>query len=311
MDRVDEPRAPALADGTSLRGGTRLFESQSACPFQAYARHRLGVEPWPSCPDGLAAWERGNIVHAMMKAFWDALGDQAALQAQDESALAARIDAAVDAAKAKLGAARWRAVPPAVAEAEASRLAATLRAWIDEGERVRPPFRVRAHEQVIRCSIDGLALSARVDRIDELASGGLAVVDYKSGKAFGPNQWFNDRPAGIQIAVYADAVESVEATPVRALAYARLKAGDIGVLGIAESRQLWPALRSADALTGGWAQARARLRDALVRLAGEIRDGVADVAPREPATCSVCGMHALCRIQRLDDGSDVAEERDE
>jgi hypothetical protein len=247
----------------------------------------------------------------MMKAFWDALGDQAALLALDEGTLAARIDAAVEAAKAKLGSVRWHALPAAVAEAEASRLAATLRAWIDEGERVRPPFRVRAHEQAIGCSIDGRALSARVDRVDELASGGLAIVDYKLGKAFGPNQWFKDRPAGIQIAVYADAVETAESAPVRALAYARLKAGDIGVLGIAERAELWPGLRPADAVATDWAQARSRLREALVRLAGEIRDGVVDVAPRAAATCAACGMHALCRIQRLDDGGDAAEERDE
>ena len=311
MECVPEPRAPTIGAGASLRGGTRLFESQSACPFQAYARHRLFVEPWPACPDGLTAWERGNVVHAMMKAFWDAIGDQAALLALDEGSLAARIDAAVDAAKAKLGSARWRALPPAVAAAEASRLAATLTAWIDESERVRPPFRVLVHERAIACSIDGFALSARVDRIDELASGGLAIVDYKSGNAIGPNQWFNDRPAGIQIAVYADAVAHAEGAPVRALVYARLKAGDIGVLGIAENAQLWPGLRPADTVATDWAQARARLRESLVRLAGEIRDGVADVAPRAPATCAVCGLHALCRIQRLDDGGDAAEERDE
>ncbi|MGE5104385.1 MAG: PD-(D/E)XK nuclease family protein, partial [Betaproteobacteria bacterium] len=163
MERVPEPRAPAVAPGASLRGGTRLFESQSACPFQAFARHRLFVEPWPACPDGLTAWERGNVVHAMMKAFWDAVGDQAALLALDAGGLAARIDAAVEAAKAKLGSARWRALPPAVAAAEASRLAATLTAWIDESERVRPPFRVLVHERAIACSIDGFALSARVD----------------------------------------------------------------------------------------------------------------------------------------------------
>jgi hypothetical protein len=98
---------------------------------------------------------------------------------------------------------------------------------------------------------------------------------------------------------------------VRALAYARLKAGDIGVLGIAENAQLWPGLRPADTVAADWTQARARLREALVRLAGEIRDGVADVAPRAAATCTACGLHALCRIQRLGDGGDAAEERDE
>jgi probable DNA repair protein len=314
MERWVEENAPPLAEGASVRGGAQLIESQSACPFQAYARHRLDANTFPECPEGLSAAERGIVLHAMLKAFWDDVGDHAALIALDESALSARIDSAVRSGMMKLGASRWRALLPAVANAEANRLATTLGAWIDEGERVRPAFRVRAHEPSVACEIGGLALRVRVDRIDELASSGLAIIDYKSGATIAPARWFKERPEGLQLAVYAGAVERTTGEPIRALAYARVKAGDIGVVGVAEDAALWPALETVDALRAGlkdWPDARARLHAELVRLAHDIRAGVADVNPRNAATCRYCGLHALCRVQILDDGANEAEADDE
>ena len=314
MERWTDANAPAIAEGASMRGGALLFESQSACPFQAYARHRLAATAFPACPEGLSPAERGSIVHAMLKAFWDDVGDQAALFALDEAALSARIDAAIHAGKAKLDAHRWRELPPAVAHAEAARLAATLRAWIDQGERTRPAFRVRGHETAIACGVGGIALRISVDRIDELASGGLAIVDYKSGKAVAPARWFHERPEGLQLVVYASAVEGTINAPIRALAYAQVKAGDIAAVGLAEDAAVWPALATAGALRvdlANWPQARKALHGRLMQLAQNIRAGVAEVAPRNALTCRHCDLHALCRIQSLDDDARTTGTADE
>ena len=314
MDSATEPAAPPLAAGATMRGGAGLFDSQSACAFQAFARYRLDARPWPSCPDGLSPAERGEMLHATLKAFWDATGDQSTLAALDPHALALRIADAVEAGKARIGAPRWRTLAPAVANAEASRLAATLHAWIDEGERTRPPFRVRGHEQRIGCSIDDIALSLRVDRIDELPGGGLAVIDYKSGNVVPPARWFAERPEGIQVAIYAMAVESAAHEPVRALVYAQVKAGDIDVAGLAEDNAQWPALAAVDSprlALAGWADARAQLAARVHALASDIRDGIADVAPRTQAICGYCGLQPLCRVQRLDDGASAEQTRDE
>lgn len=314
MESVTEPSAPPLVDGETMHGGAGLFDSQSACAFQAFARYRLDARSWPSCPDGLSPAERGEMLHATLKAFWDATGDQSALAALDAHALALRIADAVEAGKARIGAPRWRTLAPAVAIAEASRLAATLHAWIDEGERTRPPFRVRGHEQRIRCSIEGIALSMRVDRIDELPGGGLAVIDYKSGNVVSPARWFMERPEGIQLAIYAAAVEGATREPVRALAYAQVKAGNIEVAGLAEDNTQWPALARVDSprlALADWADARAELAARVRALASDIRNGLADVAPRTQAICGYCGLQPLCRVQRLDDGASAADTRDE
>lgn len=297
-------RAPSLPPGSVVRGGAQMLESQSTCPFQAFARYRLRADEWPVCPEGLSAKERGTILHAVLKAFWDVVGDHASLIALDEPSLAERIDAAIHAGKAKVAAARWRALAPAVANAESNRLAATLRAWIDEGERPRPSFRVRSHESLAACEIDGVVMGVRVDRIDEFAEGGLAIVDYKSGTAVGPARWLRHRPEGIQVAVYADAVDQSGAGPVRALAYAQLKAGNVAIVGLAESAALWPALDTVESARTGlptWDEARNRLQSLVATLARDFRDGIADVAPRDATACRQCGLHPLCRIQALGD----------
>src|SRR5204863_8941747 len=120
------------------------------CPFQSFTRFRLRAEAWRPCPDGLSPMERGSVLHAMLAAFWDDVRDHATLMSLDAAALEQRIDAAISTGKTKLPAARWRALPPAVADAESHRLAATMLAWIVEHEKPRPAFLAPANEPAIQ-----------------------------------------------------------------------------------------------------------------------------------------------------------------
>jgi RecB family exonuclease len=201
-------------------------------------------------------------------------------------------------------------LPPAIATAETRRLAVTLEAWVNEGEKTRPPFRVRGHETPIEFELEGLAVSARIDRIDELAAGGLAVVDYKSGFVVKPVRWFSPRPEGAQLAVYAHGLDASGIGPIRALAYAQVKAGEIEVSGLADADGLWAPLDvprpEKPRLPASFAEARARLDAGLAALAREIREGIADVAPRDRGACQYCEQKPLCRIRTLDDPLNVS-----
>ena len=304
-ETVADDRAPPLPAGSSVRGGAALIEAQSDCPFRAVASHRLAVATWPEPLDGLSAMERGSLVHAAMAAFWRATGDHAALIAFPPDALAARIDAAVADATATLPAARWRRLPAVVRAGEAARIAVIVGAWLENVDRARPPFAVTETEASRPLALGGLALRLRLDRIDTLADGGIAIIDYKTGAAKAPARWFDARLQAPQLGLYLLAQQAqAPAQPVRAVAYAQLKPGLLTTQGIAADPAAWPALAAPAAIRGAnladWAEVEARWREGLAALANEVREGRAPVAPRDVrATCRQCGLQALCRIGAL------------
>ena len=66
-------------------------------------------------------------------------------------------------------------------------------------------------EELLRLA--GVELSVRIDRVDALDAGGLAILDYKSGRP-GKAEWYEPRPSHVQLMAYLAAVGG----DVRALA---------------------------------------------------------------------------------------------
>lgn len=303
---VDDDRAPPLPMGARARGGVGIVESQSACPFQAFARYRLHGAAWPDACEGLTARERGILLHATLAAFWDGLDDQAALLRLTGDQLDAGIASAVSQALSKLDRARWQALPAAVAAGERQRLADIVRAWLATIESARPPFAVRDLELPLDLAVGGLDIDVRIDRVDALADGGVAVIDYKSGRAVAPAKWFVARPSGTQVGLYALALAQRMDTPgVQALVYAQLKAGEIGVQGVAAGEGIWPPVKALSQCRNSpvarWEELDRVWAEALGAVATEFREGHAAVSPRDGQACMHCDLHALCRIQALDD----------
>ena len=309
LETVGDERAPALPADGPVRGGSGLIAAQSDCPFQAIARYRLAAKPWPTAPAGLSPEERGGLAHDALAAFWDDVRDQAELARLDGGALAARIDAAVSGAIARLRASRRQCLPAAVLAEELSRLTAVLRAWV-ELELVRPGFAVTNTEKRTTLALGPLTVSLRLDRIDTLEEGGIVIIDYKTGRAMQPRQWFDERPQAPQLGLYALAERA--ASPdlqLRALAYAQLKSDAVEAVGVAADSRAWPGLDELSKLKRfrDWAGLEAWWSARLGALAGEIADGCAEVSPRSyPLTCRTCRLHALCRVEsvRVDNDQD-------
>ena len=300
-ERTADFRAPPLAlraASAGETGGTGVFKDQAACPFRAFAVHRLRAEALEAPPSGLDGRERGTLLHALLARAWQELKSSARLDTMSGADLDALLALAADHAIGRLRARRPDALEGRFAELEKARLAKLGRAWLVI-ERARPPFEVAAVEQKRAVSFGGVTVNARLDRMERLAAGGDAVIDYKTGSA-NIGDWLGPRPDDPQLPLYA--VSGTE--DISAVAFARLKAGEMGFRGVSRNEGLIPGVATLDKQRSGaakdygsWADLLAGWRHELEMLGQEFAAGEARVDPkRGDETCRYCDLKPLCRI---------------
>jgi ATP-dependent helicase/DNAse subunit B len=180
----------------------------------------------------------------------------------------------------------------------------------------RAPFEVVAREEKMDLFAGDLKLSGRIDRMDRLASGGLAVIDYKSNRISLNNAWLVDAPEDMQLPLYA--LSSAEGD-VRAVTFARLKTGDRGFSGLASDAQsampgVLPFQKHKDAKKRAdtWSALFDFWRAEIEKLGVGFAAGDARVDPKQLLrTCERCDLKALCRVHErlgaLEEGEEFAE----
>ena len=306
LETLSDEQAPALAPGSVVKGGTRLFQYQAACPFRAFATLRLDARTPEEPEPGLDAKARGMLLHAALEALWNTLGSHAALCGMAEAELMKTIGAAVYAALEKLARDRSQTLTGRFRELETKRLTRLLRAWLEE-EKARAPFKVVAAEQKTTIELGGLVVEGRMDRVDELEDGTRVILDYKSGKT-NIRSWDGERPDEPQLPLYA--VDMRKRQPVAAALFAQLRAGDLGFKGLASRIGIAPKVKPVGETDAAWQAQLDTWQTTLTTLAEAYRAGDARVDPKEfPRTCEHCGLQALCRVherhpQEVDDGGE-------
>jgi len=280
---------PAWPQPQALRGGVRLLELQSLCPFRSFAELRLGARALSAPQPGIDARQRGRILHRALELFWLDMRDLDTLKASspEAAALLARQCAA-------------RAIEELVPDprpglqfmllARERERTQQLMARLIEWDRTREHFVTHVLEGPHRYAIAGSALQLRLDRIDRLDDGRLIVIDYKTGK---PEPFEPDapRPAQPQLPAYALAAgDQVAATMAVYVGREGLK-----LRGIADRPD---RIRNLPAVAGGehdWPLLLGRWHARLQGLLGEFLSGHAAVDP-QPRACEYCHLHAACRI---------------
>jgi ATP-dependent helicase/nuclease subunit B len=292
IEEAEDRAGPGIAGEVS--GGTGLLAAQSACPFRAFALHRLEARALETPAAGVDGRARGSLLHRALRDFWGEVGDRDTLAALDSQARAGRVGAAL--ARAAAGA--LAGVPPGLVEVELQEAARRIGELLDI-ELQRPAFRVEQREHPVGIEVGPLRLRGQVDRMDRVP-GGLAIIDYKTGEARVAD-WLGERPAEPQMPLYALAF----AQDVVALAYASLKPGAVGFQGLACSRDaLGDGLRMRNEPPADeWPARLDEWRGVLGALAAGFAAGDARVAPVRTAgagsPCPRCHLAVLCRRDEL------------
>jgi ATP-dependent helicase/DNAse subunit B len=249
--------------------------------------------------------QRGLLVHDCLQLFWEKISSHKELIESTDGVLALHINQCV----AKV-IKRFQAKRPFTATArfmliEQDRLQAMMREWLSL-ERQRQPFSVIEREQKHLCSIEGLNIHTRMDRVDQLPDGSLIVIDYKTGKV-ALASWMDERPDEPQLPLYAVTAEG----NIAAVVFGQIKRGEMKFVGLADdaydeedSPALIPEVKTLSKSRvsksfSDWGALFLFWEANLKTLAKNYRKGDARVDPHKPNTCDYCDLGTLCRINEL------------
>jgi RecB family exonuclease len=277
IEQFADEKAPPVRPG-NVRGGTKVLADQSACPFRAFARWRLGAEELEEPAAGPDARDRGKLLHALMRELWTRLKNSKSLNSDVAPAIS---QAAAEAVKEAGLEGRF-------AELERSRLAKLAAEWLEVEER-RSPFEVAFVEHQRDLEVSGLRLQSRIDRMDRLAGGGHVLIDYKSSRFLSPRQWEGPRPDDPQLPLYAVAARE----ELAAVVFAKLRPGEMRLTGYSRTEYVLPGVQP----YGEWRKLLAQWKKDTEALGKGFAGGDARVDPKEGLdTCRNCDLHTLCRV---------------
>jgi exodeoxyribonuclease-5 len=316
LECLADAKAPALAAGELLEGGSGVLRAQALCPAWAFYRYRLAAAALETPVDGLDASLRGTLVHRALEHFWRQTGNQANLLAQDENARGTALAAAIDSALSDFEKAEGMTLPPAFHQLEAKRLHALLLRWLAiEAERPSA-FTVLACEEEKTLAVGNLRIRVVIDRLDQLADGSLAVLDYKTGTV-DAKSWTAMRISEPQLPLYAafaaigsDAHINDSAT-IQAVSFAKVVLDEPGFSGISAIPEQLPKVaavgseknkRYAEAGLNTWEALIAHWQERIGELAAEIEQGAAAVVFDDVDGLRYCEVLPLLRLaerQRL------------
>lgn len=299
LETIGVTNAPEVTGDEKITGGSALFASQSACPFRAFVKHRLGVRALAVPEFGLNPAERGSMLHRALELLWQKLKSQERLLMLADDVVESLCGEISQYVVTEFGQKKQSKFGPKYQSLEADRLKKLLISWLDV-EKNRASFVVENIESlhVFRC--EPLELKTRIDRIDRMEDGTLLIIDYKTGKP-SINNWWGARPDEPQLPLYNTLIDDAE-NVVGGIAYAQVRLEDPKIKGIGDEKSTeqiikWTDKLMADAGARDWRQLKQMWSEVLDKLAKEFIAGRADVDPKNPTnTCQYCEYDSVCRI---------------
>jgi len=310
LEHLADSHGPKVnIDTEHVAGGSALLKDQAACPFRAFANHRLSARALPEPSYHLNAAQRGTVLHSALEHLWITLSNSSTLLERDRLVLQDDITDAVRKALKPLLLQRRDLFGDVYTTTEAQRLSRLLELWM-KVEKARAPFDVVATEKALVVNIAGLPLRVRIDRIDRLTDNSLILIDYKTGFC-STTKWQGERLEEPQLPLYSITMAGVEEIvedsaqgSIQTLAFARINIDQQGFVGISSEEGVAPGIYSIEKSRGwdtslSWSDINSQWQQALESLAVEFKDGLAVVEPAQNSTCQFCHLHSLCRIHQL------------
>jgi len=297
IEYIEDNKAPEL-DQLAWHGGASVIKDQAACPFRAFALHRLGARGLNAPHTGLNAIEHGKLVHRVLEKVWRELKTKNELDAISDDDLKLILSNLATEAIEGIQAVRPLKFSKRFRNIENQRLVRLVSDWLFE-EKKRSDFSVIAIEDKRIIVLGGLSLTIRLDRVDMLNDKRIIIIDYKAGKRESSVQAMRgERPDEPQLPLYLIASQP-DAT---AIVFAQVKIGKMKFKALARDSDLLPSVKA----DPEWKQLITSWQTDLTCIAESFSKGDAKVNPKKfPDTCPKCDLKSFCRISERIDSSYV------
>ncbi|WP_254046983.1 PD-(D/E)XK nuclease family protein [Pusillimonas sp. T2] len=299
LESVVDDLGPALQADAVVPGGISLIDYQSRNPLWAFVKYRLGASQLPDYGQLADQNARGLFMHRALELVWKRLGHQDALH---DAVIQGQLISIVEEATAVAAQEYLAGYGDTLTRLEQGRGCAVVLQWLAL-EQARTPFAIEALEQPVVWQFGPLGLKLRLDRIDRMHDGSLAILDYKTGNGnIDPKaNWSRLRLVDLQLPFYAAVMGAADNdAQVGALVLAQLHAkgcqvrgladADVGVPGLASVSD-WPALEGLD-----WSAVLARWRQAIEGLASDFIRGDARNRFEKKTDLDYCDVLPFLRL---------------
>ena len=282
-----------------VSGGAAVIKDQAACPFRAFALHRLGARGIKSPHTGLDAMERGILVHSVLAQAWRQFKSKGVLDAISYNDLEVMLSNVAKEAVAIIQSDRSIKFSKHFVKIEHQRLVRLTLEWLNK-EKKRGDFRVIAIEDKRDIKLGGLTLTTRLDRVDKLNDGRLVIIDYKTGVST-VSSMRGERPDEPQLPLY---LVTSEPNAI-AVVFAQVKTGSMKFNALVRDSDILPGIKA----DPEWKELVSSWRTDLTRIAASFSEGDARVNPKKyPETCRNCDLQSFCRIYELKENTSTEQE---
>lgn len=286
------------------KGGATILKDQADCPFNAFAKHRLGAFKKPQAFSGIPPTYRGNLIHDVLGVLWSNWKSTEIVNSLSKEDLSDRVRTVVTQVALQRATSRADLLTPNFLKIEINRVT-NLIVKLVELEISQRNFNVVSVEESYECIVGKLTLKLRLDRKDQMATGEFAVVDFKTGINSDPRSWFGERPSDPQLPLYAISDTSKpEGIMFMNCNTRKLSCEGLGVTNVAQngivdinnpiSKAMW-----AKNLPSCWSEMIEEWERVLTSIANEYSDGYAKISFASPE--SILRSEELLPLNRFNE----------
>ena len=303
IEEIMDNTGCGIAPPVRQTGGVGLLEDQALCPLKAHLKHRLGITALRDEQTGLSPGERGALLHSALFYTFDQLGSSDALSSVEWNKQVETVKHSVEKAVSSIKPSTRDRVGLHMLDLERMRLITTVTNWLSIEAKRTIPFTVIQREQTHEWQSEGLTLSFKVDRVDELADAGRVVIDYKSKVTNTLADWTDCPIRAPQLPCYTEVIDNVIGIAVASVTGDKAGYRPIGAeVGVGRNDQM-AQKELQERVSLSWSALRDQWRDELDRLVADFIRGEAKATPSAKA-CRYCDYASICRVRThsYDDG---------